>query len=144
MPVLRRQQALENRRGCHRNPRCHPPAMVHHRANAREVQLPVLRDTQPPAPFHAIARGFAGPSLLAMMLVEKYANHQPLNRQSEQYAREGIELSVSTMADHVGACAATLRPLYELIKAHVFAGERIHGDDTTVRCWRKPSAAPGG
>src|SRR6201993_2380684 len=49
--------------------------------------------TQPPAPFHAIARGFAGPSLLAMMLVEKYANHQPLNRQSEQYAREGIELS---------------------------------------------------
>ena len=65
--------------------------------------------SQPPAPFHAIARGFAGPSLLAMMLVEKYANHQPLNRQSEQYAREGIELSVSTMADHVGACAATLR-----------------------------------
>jgi len=88
--------------------------------------------TQPPAPFHAIMRGFAGPSLLAMMLVEKYANHQPLNRQSEQYAREGIELSVSTMADHVGACAATLKPLYELIKAHVFAAERIHGDDTTV------------
>jgi len=72
---------------------------------------------QPPAPFHAIARGFAGPSLLAMMLVEKYANHQPLNRQSEHYAREGIELSVSTMADHVGACAATLMPLHELIKA---------------------------
>jgi transposase len=88
--------------------------------------------TQPPAPFHAIARGFAGPSLLAMMLVGKYANHQPLNRQSEHYAREGIELSVSTMADHVGACAATLRPLCELIKAHVFAAERIHGDDTTV------------
>jgi transposase len=88
--------------------------------------------TQPPAPFHAIARGFAGPSLLAMMLVEKYANHQPLNRQSGHYAREGIELSVSTMADHVGACAATLMPLHELIKAHVFAAERIHGDDTTV------------
>src|SRR6478609_8577743 len=88
--------------------------------------------TQPPAPFHAIARGFAGPSLLAMMLVDKYANHEPLNRQSEHYAREGIELSVSTLADHVGACAATLRPLYELIKAHVFAAERLHGDDTTV------------
>ena len=67
-----------------------------------------------------------------MILVNKYANHQPLNRQSEQFAREGIELSVSTMADHVGACAATLRPLYELIKAHVFAAERIHSDDTTV------------
>ena len=77
--------------------------------------------TQPPAPFHAIARGFAGPSLLAMILVDKYANHQPLNRQSEQYEREGIELPLSTMADHVGACAAVLMPLYELIKAHVFA-----------------------
>jgi len=88
--------------------------------------------SQPPAPFHAIARGFAGPSLLAMILVDKYANHQPLNRQSDQFAREGIELSVSTMADHVGACAATLMPLYELIKAHVFCAERIHGDDTTV------------
>jgi transposase len=71
--------------------------------------------TQPRAPFHAIA----GPSLLAMMLVEKYANHQPLNRQSEHYAREGVELSVSTMADHVGACAAVPSPLCE-IKAHVF------------------------
>jgi len=88
--------------------------------------------TQPPAPFHAIARGFAGPSLLAMILVDKYANHQPLNRQSDQFAREGIELSVSTMADHIGACAAALMPIYELIKAHVFAAERIHGDDTTV------------
>src|SRR5271165_7034295 len=65
--------------------------------------------TQPPAPFHAIARGFAGPSLLAMMLVEKYANNPPLNRQSEQYAREGIELSVSTMADHVGAWDAWIQ-----------------------------------
>jgi transposase len=88
--------------------------------------------TQPPAPFHVIARGFAGPSLLAMIMVEKYANHQPLNRQSEQYEREGIELSLSTMADHVGACTAVLMPLYELIKAHVFAAERIHGDDTPV------------
>jgi transposase len=88
--------------------------------------------TQPPAPFHVIPRGFAGPSLLAMILVDKYANHQPLNRQSEQFEREGIELSVSTMADHVGACAAVLTPIYELIKAHVLAGERIHGDDTTV------------
>src|SRR6476646_10939599 len=106
--------------------------MVRDRTCAGEVQLPLDETiSQPPAPFHVIARGFAGPSLLAMMLVEKYANHQPLNRQSEHYAREGIELSVSTLADHVGACAATLKPLYELIRAHVFAGERIHGDDTT-------------
>jgi transposase len=99
--------------------------------------------TQPPAPFHAIARGFAGPSLLAMMLVEKYANHQPLNRQSEQYAREGIELSVSTMADHVGACAATLMPLYALIRTHVFAAQRIHGDDTTVPVLAKVKTRTG-
>src|SRR5437762_4166862 len=99
--------------------------------------------SQPPAPFHAIARGFAGPSLLAMMLVEKYANHQPPNRQSDKFACEGIELSVSTMADHVGACAATLMPLYELIKAHVFAAERIHGDDTTVPVLAKGKCRTG-
>jgi len=99
--------------------------------------------TQPPAPFHTIARGFLGPSLLAMMLVEKFANHQPLNRQSEQYAREGIELSVSTMADHVGACSAVLMPLYELIRDHVFAGERVHGDDTTVPVLAKVKTRTG-
>jgi transposase len=99
--------------------------------------------TQPPAPFHVIARGFAGPSLLAMILVDKYANHQPLNRQSDQFAREGIELSVSTMADHVGACAAVLMPLYELIKAHVFAAERVHGDDTTVPVLAKVKTRTG-
>jgi transposase len=99
--------------------------------------------SQPPAPFHTIARGFAGPSLLAMILVDKYANHQPLNRQSEQYAREGIELSVSTMADHVGACAATLMPLYDLIKAHVLGAERIHGDDTTVPVLAKVKTRTG-
>jgi transposase len=99
--------------------------------------------TQPPAPFHVIARGFAGPSLLAMILVDKYADHQPLNRQSDQFAREGIELSVSTMADHVGDCAAVLMPLYELIKAHVFAAERIHGDDTTVPVLAKVKTRTG-
>jgi transposase len=99
--------------------------------------------TQPPAPFHVIPRGFAGPSLLAMILVDKYANHQPLNRQSEQYARAGIELSVSTMADHVGACTAVLTPLYELIKAHVFTAERIHGDDTTVPVLAKVKTRTG-
>jgi transposase len=99
--------------------------------------------TQPPAPFHVIARGFAGPSLLAMILVDKYANHQPLNRQSDQLAREGIELSVSTMADHVGASTAVLMPLYELIKAHVFAAERIHGDDTTVPVLAKVKTRTG-
>ena len=88
--------------------------------------------TQPPAPFHVTPRGFAGPNLLAMVLFEKFGQHQPLNRQSERYAREGIDLSLSTLADQVGACAAALRPLHALIEDHVLEAERLHGDDTTV------------
>ena len=102
--------------------------------------------SQAPAPFHVIARGWAGPSLLAMILFEKYGQHQPLNRQAERYAREGVPLSLSTLADQVGACCAVLSPLIGRIEAHVFAAERLHGDDTTVpvlakgktdlaRCW---------
>src|SRR4051795_13723209 len=66
--------------------------------------------SQAPAPFHVIARGWAGPSLLAMILFEKYGQHQPLNRQAERYAREGVPLSLSTLADQVGACVAALAP----------------------------------
>ena len=88
--------------------------------------------SQAPAPFHVTPRGWAGPSLLAMILFEKYGQHQPLNRQSERYGREGVELSLSTLADQVGACTTVLRPLHDLIAAHVLAAERIHGDDTTV------------
>ena len=61
--------------------------------------------SQSPAPFHPIPRGWAGPSLLAMIIFEKYGQHQPLNRQAERYAREGVELSLSTLADQVGAGA---------------------------------------
>src|SRR6476660_8378729 len=88
--------------------------------------------SQAPAPFHVIARGWAGPSLLAMILFEKYGQHQPLNRQAERYAREGVPLSLSTLADQVGACCAVLTPLLRRVEAHVFAAERLHGDDTTV------------
>jgi transposase len=102
--------------------------------------------SQAPAPFHVIARGWAGPSLLAMILFEKYGQHQPLNRQAERYAREGVPLSLSTLADQVGACCAVLAPLLRRVEGHVFAAERLHGDDTTVpvlakgktdtgRCW---------
>jgi transposase len=102
--------------------------------------------SQAPAPFHVIARGWAGPSLLAMILFEKFGQHQPLNRQAERYAREGVPLSLSTLADQVGACCAVLAPLIQRIEAHVFAAGRLHGDDTTVpvlakgrtitgRCW---------
>jgi transposase len=102
--------------------------------------------TQAPAPFHVTPRGWAGPSLLAMILFEKFGQHQPLNRQAERYAREGVDLSLSTLADQVGACSIVLRPLFERLEAHVLAAERLHGDDTTIpvlargktdiaRCW---------
>lgn len=95
--------------------------------------------SQPPAPFHAIPRGWAGPNLLAMVIFEKFGQHQPLNRQAERYAKEGVDLSLSTLADQVGACAAALQPVHDLIRAHVLAAERLHGDDTTV-----PLLARGG
>ena len=101
------------------------------------------RITQPPAPFHPIARGRAGPNLLAMILDSKFGNHQPLNRQSEVYAREGIDLDVSTLADWVGACTAMLNPLIALIRNHVLAAERIHGDDTTVPVLAKGQTVTG-
>jgi transposase len=102
--------------------------------------------SEPPAPFHVTPRGWAGPNLIAMLLFEKFGQHQPLNRQSERYGREGVPLSLSTLADQVGAGCAALDPLLRRIEAHVFAAERLHGDDTTVpvlakgktvtgRCW---------
>src|SRR5579863_10058210 len=87
---------------------------------------------QAPAPFHVIPRGWAGPSLLAMILFEKFGQHQPLNRQAERYAREGVPLSLSTLADQVGACTVALRPIFERLETYVLAAERLHGDDTTV------------
>jgi transposase len=99
--------------------------------------------TQPPAPFHVTPRGFAGPNLLAMILFEKFGQHQPLNRQSERYRREGIDLSVSTLADQVGACTTVLQPLHALIERHVLAAERLHGDDTTVPILAKGKTVTG-
>jgi transposase len=87
---------------------------------------------QPPTPSHPIARGRAGPGLLAHVLFGKYGLHLPLTRQSTTFAREGVDLDVSTLADWVGAAAATLMPLVEAIGGHVLAAERIHADDTTV------------
>lgn len=101
------------------------------------------RIAQPPAPFHPISRGRAGAGLLAMVLHGKYGNHLPLNRQSEGFAREGIDLDVSTLADWVGACAAALSPLVELIRRHVLGATRIHGDDTTVPVLAKGKTVTG-
>lgn len=73
--------------------------------------------SQAPAPFHAVPRGWAGPSLLAMIMFEKFGQHQPLNRQTERYALEGVPIALSTMADGVGAVCASLGPLLRLVEA---------------------------
>src|SRR5436189_24731 len=102
---------------------------------AGEVLLPGMRGD------HAAAS--AGPNLLAMILFEKFSQPQPRNRQSERYRREGIDLSVSTLADQVGACTTVLQPLHALIERHVLAAERLHGDDTTVPILAKGKTVTG-
>ena len=99
--------------------------------------------TEPPAPSHPIARGRAGARLLALVLASKYAQHLPLTRQAAIYAREGVEIEVSTLADWVGAAAASLAPLVMAVRAHVFAAERIHADDTTVPVLAKEKTVTG-
>ncbi len=93
---------------------------------------------QAPAPARPIDQGLPGPSLLAHVLVSKFADHLPLYRQSEMYAREGIDLSRSTLAGWVGAASELLAPLVDQIRSHVMAGAKIHADDTPV-----PVLAPG-
>ena len=93
---------------------------------------------QAPAPSRPIERGLAGPNLLAHVLVSKYAVHLPLYRQSEIFAREGIDLDRSTLADWVGAASYLLAPLVDRIRKHVLSATKIHADDTPV-----PVLAPG-
>ena len=96
------------------------------------------RISQAPAPSRPIAKGYAGPGLLAHVLVSKYCDHLPLYRQSEIYARAGVELERSTLADWVGESAALLSPLVERIGQHVFSAKKLHADDTPV-----PVLSPG-
>jgi transposase len=96
------------------------------------------RIVQAPAPSRPIDRGLAGPGLLAHVLVAKYADHQPLYRQAEMYAREGVELERSTLADWVGGCSRLLEPLVEALHRHVMSTGKLHADDTPV-----PVLAPG-
>ena len=90
------------------------------------------------APARPIARGLAGAGLLAHVLVAKYCDHLPLYRQSAIYAREGVELERSTLADWVGQCNALLRPLVQALRKHVLSATKLHADDTPV-----PVLSPG-
>jgi len=91
-----------------------------------------------PAPARPIDRGLPGPGLIAHVLVSKYGDHLPLYRQSQIYAREGVDLDRSTLAGWVGAASELLTPLVDEIKKHVLAAAKIHADDTPV-----PVLAPG-
>ena len=90
------------------------------------------RIVQVPAPSRPIERGLAGPGLLAHVLVAKYCDHQPLYRQAEMYAREGVELERSTLADWVGGSSRLLEPLVEALRRHVMSARKLHADDTPV------------
>jgi transposase len=94
--------------------------------------------TQAPAPDLPIRRGLAGPGLLAHVLVAKFCDHLPLHRQAEQYARDGVDLDRSTLADWVGQGARLLEPLVTAVGAHVMEAGRVHADDTPV-----PVLSPG-
>src|SRR6266513_2175599 len=90
------------------------------------------RIVQAPAPSRPIARGVAGPGLLAHVLVSKYCDHLPLYRQSQIYARDGLDLDRSTLSDWVGQAVWLLQPIVDGIRNHVFAAEKVHADDTPV------------
>ena len=85
-----------------------------------------------PAPSRPIARGLAAPGLLAHVLVSKYADHCPLYRQAEIYARQGVELDRSTLAGWVGATSELLTPLVDALRRHVLGATKLHADDTPV------------
>lgn len=93
---------------------------------------------QAEAPSRPIARGMAGPGLLAHVLVSKYGDHLPLYRQEEIYERHGVELDRSTLADWVGQTSMLLEPLVEALRRHVMSASKLHADDTPV-----PVLAPG-
>jgi transposase len=96
------------------------------------------RIIQAEAPSRPLARGIAGPGLLAHVLVSKYCDHLPLYRQSQIYEREGIDLDRSTLADWVGAASSLLDPLVSAIGRHVLQADKLHADDTPV-----PVLCPG-
>ncbi len=88
---------------------------------------------QAPLPSRPIERGRPGPGLLARVLVAKYGDHLPLYRQSQIFAREGIDLDRSTLADWVGKSTALLEPLADAIERHVLGGQAIFADDTPIK-----------
>jgi transposase len=84
-------------------------------------------------PAQPISKGLPGPGLLAHVVTEKYADHIPLHRQERRLARQGVELSRSTLCDWMAGAARTLEPLYDLMKTLILLCGTIHTDDTSVK-----------
>jgi transposase len=123
-----------------------PPAALERPRGSKPVRRPppeqlpreMRKILQAEAPSRPIARGLAGPGLLAHVLVSKYCHHLPLYRQEEIYEREGVELDRATLADWVGGASGLLQPLVEALRRHVMSATKLHADDTPV-----PVLAPG-
>jgi transposase len=96
------------------------------------------RVVEAPAPSRPVERGIAGPSFLAHVLISKYADHLPLYRQSEIYARQGVDIGRSTLAGWVGSATELLAPLLAALEKHVMSGCKLHADDTPI-----PVLSPG-
>ena len=88
--------------------------------------------SQAPAPFHVIRRGWAGPSLLAMLVFEKFGQHQPLNRQAERYTRKACRSACRRWLIRLALAALVLAPIFQSYRGACFSAARVHGDDTTV------------
>lgn len=130
---------------CGSNDLSHLPAAITEtleRVPARHKVIQTVREkvscrrcekiSQPPAPFHVTPRGMFGPHFLANLAFQKYGLHQPLNSQHDRLEAEGIPVSLSTLADQIGAICVAVKPLFLLLEAHGLAADRLHADDTTV------------
>jgi len=93
-------------------------------------------------PSRPIERGRPGAGLIAHVLVNKYADHSPLYRQSQIFEREGVDLDRSTLADWVGKSTTLLEPLAEAVARHVLKGQALFADDTPVKLLAPGSGKP--
>ena len=116
------------------------PTLVREKFTCRDCE----KISQAPAAFHVIARGWAGPNLLSMILFEKFGQHQPLNRQAERYALEGVPISLSTMADAVGSSCSMLGPILRLVEAMFWRPNAFMEMTRPCQFWPKARLKLGG
>jgi transposase len=111
---------------------------VHRHVRPKYTCVSCERFVQASAPSRPIERSYAGPGLLAHVVVSKYCDHLPLYRQSQIYARAGVELDRTTLAEWVGSVTTLVAPLTDALDAYVMSAQKLHADDTPI-----PVLAPG-